>query len=215
MNWCSELKIGSLSLGICLFLTGTLGACATHAPQGEVTPAVRNADPIEGTWRVGLSRTEIIIEPCEGGPEDELCGRLVAYEGEADQRDYANPDWLAWGQRLCGAVIVTQLKRKEDENLYAGYLYAPESGDTLYLELSMFMPSRISAKSFYGADLEEAVDLGISALLGGAPSAYDILWLLTRATIGEEALGETQEWARVESAGRSCDPSTERPGALR
>ena len=199
-----RLRCRWLLVGIHLLLMPTVGACTTHMPENGTLPAERQAELVEGWWRIGGTGTEIVIRSCEQGKRDDLCGRLVAFDGNLDQRDYANPDWLAWGRRLCGAVIISALRREEAEGVYSGRLYDPDSGDTLQLELRLHDSSEIQAKSFYGADIEEAADLGISALLGGVPSVYDVAWLLTRAVAGEEALNETQTWTRVDGVSGSC-----------
>jgi hypothetical protein len=158
-------------------------------------PAQTFGDPIEGVWLLGDERSSIRIAPCSGEIDDGLCGTLTQVpEGDDDWSSQANAEWWQDGP----TPTVTQLRTTEIEGEYVGFIYNSDIDETLHLQLVFVNDRTIEAVVFFGANLDEAVDLAIGAAFSPVKMA-DLAWFLTRAGVGKTWLSSDQTWRRPTS----------------
>lgn len=188
--------------GLALIAGMALGACAPG--KQDAASAARNPDPIEGYWHIAAEQSTVFLEPCEASP-DKLCGRLVKFVEDPNERDLQNPSLLDWGQKICGSKVIFDLVRTESPTTYAGRFYDPEGGNYLNLLVSVVAENRMDTRLYHGADMDEALNLAVSSAIEGKIPVFDTISLATRATIGKEHLGETMAWQRVQKPNDPCN----------
>lgn len=169
-------------------LAGMVVACT----EQQVTPAQTFGDPIEGEWLLGDAQTHINIAPCSRDKEDGLCGALIqAPEDEDDWSHQPNADW--WQDSP--VPMITQLRPAETEGEYLGFIYNSEIAETLHLQLVLADDRTVDALTYFGADVDEAVDIAISSVFSPVKAA-DLVWFLGRAGFGKTWLSSKQTWRR-------------------
>ncbi|MFP3385358.1 DUF2147 domain-containing protein [Tritonibacter sp. SIMBA_163] len=183
-----------------LLVSIAVGACAASDQEGEIV--ARAISPLEGYWTLSDAPNTVLIEPCETGSE-KLCGRLVVFEGDPSARDAFNPDLFAWGQKICNSVVISDLEATKEPQSYTGRFYDPGEGEDLNLIISMTSHNVIEARAYYGASIDEAVDLGVAAATGELP-VFATVSYATRAIIGKKHLGETFSWVRTAQPQQLC-----------
>jgi hypothetical protein len=155
-------------------------------------PAQTFGDPIEGVWLLGDEQSSIRIAPCSSEQDDGLCGTLTQVpEGGDAWSSQANAEWWQDGP----APTVTQLRPTEIKGEYVGFMYNPDIAETLHLQLIHANDRTIEAVVYFGADLDEAVDMAIGATFSPVQIA-DLAWFLTRAGVGKTWLSSDQTWRR-------------------
>lgn len=199
METCKRLqKLKAVLLGLWL---SALAACATSPSSGE--PSERMPHMIEGYWAMGDAQNVIEMRPCKDD-EQKLCGHLIEFAGGKDDRDYLHPGFLSWGQKLCDSLIVADLEQTEEPQIYTGTIYNPDEGQVYALIILVKSHDLIESRIYMGASIDEAISLSIGALTGDV-GIFSTLSFLTRAGIGKEHLGETNQWTRHASAIDRCD----------
>lgn len=178
-----------------------LASCATT--KADKAPEERASHMIEGYWSVGETRNVIHVRACKDD-EDKLCGHLVEFDGEKNDRDYLHPSWFLWGQKLCDSLIVADLEQSAEEQIFSGTIYDPDEGQVYNLIVLLKTSDQIETRAYMGASIDEAISLGIGALTGDV-GVFSTLSFLTRAGIGKEHLGENVEWRRHDGALNRCD----------
>lgn len=182
-----------------------LSACATNKLDTSVPPLIFEKDRIAGIWQLPDLQTYVEIERCNPEiPESKLCGNLVYFEGNMEDRDWLNGDLFAVGRKLCGVPIVTGLHFTDEQENYQGFFYDPAHGSEHHINIEAIGGKRLITHIYMGASADEFVDMAISLAIGDAPGIWAGASLLTRATIGKEHLGETSSWNRVERPPQDC-----------
>ena len=190
--------------GVVIIAGIALGGCTPDAQNAAI--AARDPDPIEGYWHIAAAQSTILLEPCKAG-SDKLCGRLVKFAGDPNQRDLQNASLLDWGQKICGSKVIFDLTRTESPTTYAGRFYDPEDGNYLNLLVSTVGKNRMETRLYHGADMDEALNLAVTSAIEGSIPVFDTISLATRATIGRQHLGENMVWLRVQKPRAACDTS--------
>jgi uncharacterized protein (DUF2147 family) len=178
-------------------LMGLVG-CAS-SPQATYTQS-----SMEGFWQLADGTSIVEISPC-AIEAPTLCGRLVKFEGDKNTRDYNTPDIMAWGSRICGSMIISNLTNSTQPHSLTGSLYDPERGERYNLILSQANSNVVQAQSYLGTTGDEIVDVAISALLGSPPSLLDGAYLAIRGSLGKRFLRESEVWHRVRNPDERCD----------
>ncbi|WP_107497019.1 hypothetical protein [Thalassobius sp. I31.1] len=174
-----------------VFTFNMVVACTTT----QDPPAQTFGDPIEGVWLLGDDQSPINIAPCSSDKEDGLCGTLTQMPDDEDAwSSQINAKW--WQDSL--SPTVTQLRPTEIEGEYVGFIYNSDIAETLYLQLVLANDRTIEAVVYFGADLDEAVDIAIGAVFSPVKMT-DLAWFLTRAGVGKTWLSNEQTWRRPES----------------
>lgn len=139
-----------------VFLFNMIVACTvTQDP-----PAQTFGDPIEGVWLLGDKLSSISIAPCGSNIDDGLCGTLMQIsEGDGSWGNQSNAEW--W--QKSPTPTITHLRPTEVEGKYIGFMYDSEIDETLHLQLVLANDSAIEAIVYFGADLDEAVDMAVGA----------------------------------------------------
>ncbi len=180
-----------------------LQACAATPDHSVQREADNTPHAIEGHWAIGDTRSTVEIKPCAGS-DSALCAHLTAFDGHPDARDLLQPRWLSWGQRLCNSLLVNDLVYSDETRLYTGTFYDPDAGEYYRLVILMRSANEVAARVFMGAEVGEAVSLGINGLTGNV-GVLSTLSLVARASLGKEHLGETIAWRRT-SPSDHCEP---------
>jgi hypothetical protein len=155
-------------------------------------PAETFGDPIEGVWLLGDELSPITIAPCSNDKDDGLCGTLMQMsEGDDAWSSQSNAEW--WQESP--TPTITQLRPTEIEGEYVGFIYNPEIVETLHLQLILANDRTIEAVVFFGANLDEAVDMAIGAAFSPV-EIVDLAWFVTRAGVGKTWLSSDQTWRR-------------------
>jgi hypothetical protein len=94
--------------------------------------------------------------------------------------------------------MVTQLRPTEIEGEYVGFIYNSDIAETLHLQLVLANDRTIEAVVYFGANLDEAVDMAIGAAFSPV-KMVDLAWYLTRAGVGKTWLSSDQTWRRPTS----------------
>ncbi len=180
------------SVSILILACAALTGCASSASLTTPNPALEH---ISGLWRLPDDQGWLELGPC---PEraDQLCGVLVAFQGDHNARDYAHPDLWAWGERLCGASVLEAAELDMHAGVWRGHVYWREDGQILDAELIQTGPDTLDVLLFDGADMTEGVSMAVSALLGSAPDPFDLAYYAARAGLGRDVLSQPQEWTR-------------------
>ncbi len=162
----------------------------------EDDPAQTFGDPIEGVWLLGDDQPVLTIAPCGRKEEDGLCGTLTKMPKDDEAlNSQSNPDW--WWQND-PIQTVTQLRPTEIEGEYVGFIYNSDIAETLHLQLVLANDRTIEAVVYFGANLDEAVDMAIGAAFSPV-KMVDLAWYLTRAGVGKTWLSSDQTWRRPTS----------------
>ena len=155
-------------------------------------PALTFGDPIEGVWLLGDEQSPINIAPCGSEKDDGLCGTLTEIPEDDDVwNSQSDPEW--WRENP--TPIVTQLRPTEIEGEYVGFIYNSDIAETLHFQLVHTNDRTIEAVVYFGANLDEAVDMAIGAAFSPVQLA-DLAWFLTRAGVGKTWLSSDQTWRR-------------------
>ena len=171
-----------------LYLVSMVVACTN--PQD--TPAKTFGDPIEGGWLLGNDQTLINIAPCSRDKEDGFCGSVrKASEEEDSGNSHASAKWWQTGP----SPLVTELRPTQTQGEYLGFIYNSEIDETLYLQLVLKDDSTVDAVSYFGTNLDEAVDIAIGAVFSPVEMA-DVAWFLARAGVGKTWLSSEETWRR-------------------
>jgi hypothetical protein len=158
-------------------------------------PAETFGDPIEGVWLLGDEQSPISIAPCSSEKDDGLCGTLIQVsEGDDAWSSQSNAEWWQEGP----TPLVTQLRPTEIEGEYVGFIYNSDIAETLHLQLVLANDRTIEAVVYFGANLDEAVDMAIGAAFSPV-KMVDLAWYLTRAGVGKTWLSSDQTWRRPTS----------------
>ena len=161
-------------------------------------------EKIEGYWRLGDGVSIAEIAPCKRG-RGSYCGRLIVFAGDPKARDYQTPDMMAWGQRLCGSTIISKIKPTDDPRVFSGRFYEPDQGRNYHLLLLVKEHDVLEASIYLGAGFDEVIEMAVGAAFGSSPDMFTALSFLTRAGIGKEHLGKSENWQRVRAPQGRCD----------
>jgi hypothetical protein len=105
-----------------------------------------------------------------------------------------NADW--WQESP--SPMVTRLRQTEIEGEYIGFIYNSDIAETLHLQLIHKSDRTIQAVVYFGANLDDAVDMAIGAAFSPV-QMVDLAWFLTRAGVGKTWLSSDQTWHRPTS----------------
>jgi len=185
MKW---LIIGMLSL--------------TYSYKAVASPQLHD---MMGYWVLDGSPDIIEFKACK---EDatQLCGHLVQFEDTRNKSDSIWPDWLTGEEpEICGIKIVDKLSVTDNYGEFKGYIFDPEEGESYHLLIKSAKTDSLESRIYYGADTDEAVNMGINGALDGGISLFGMVSFATRAVVGEEMLGEDFMWRRVPAPETTCE----------
>ena len=158
-------------------------------------PAQTFGDPIEGVWLIGDEQSPIRFAPCSSEKDGRLCGTLMQMpENDDAWSSQINAEW--WQESP--TPMVTQLRPTKIEGEYVGFIYNSDIAETLHFQLVHTNDRTIEAVVYFGADLDEAVDMAIGAAFSPV-KMVDLAWYLTRAGVGKTWLSSDQTWRRPTS----------------
>lgn len=135
---------------LCLSLLLAMGAAG--GPALAADEAGGGHDPLLGRW---LTSKGSIIEMyhCPGGKPGTVCGRL-AYSVNSRLPDGSlRPNVLDPSKPLCGAQIVTNLRREGADMWTGGSIADPEKGSRASIRVRMVGPNEVEARFFKGISL--------------------------------------------------------------
>ncbi|WP_018996483.1 DUF2147 domain-containing protein [Hirschia maritima] len=178
-----------------------LTSCATPQKQAELTPELR---PFEGYWRLHDEIGTIQISTCEKDNQ-KICGQLIQFQGKTNDRDFSNPDFWAWGQKVCGSQILHDLQYNQRSKTLTGFVYIREKGKVFNIEAWPRHTGRLEVLIYEGTSINESVDIAINAALGNLPDMLSSADYLFRLTAGKEITGELAHWKKVISPLDRCD----------
>lgn len=178
-----------------LVMACILQGCASTPEQNVNGEAEAATHAIEGHWAIGDTGSVVEIQPCANS-DGTLCAHLTAFDGDPDARDFLQPRWLSWGQRLCNSLLVEDLAYSDETRLYTGTFYDPDDGEYYRLVMLPKSVDEVAVRVFMGADAGEAISLGINSLTGNV-GILSTLSLIARASLGREHLGENIAWRRT------------------
>jgi uncharacterized protein (DUF2147 family) len=103
-----------------------------------------------GDWLTQDEDAALTIADC-GGP---LCGRIIWLENARDRggsvrRDDNNPDPAKQGQRICGLVVIRDLK-PTGPNTWGGEVYNPQDGKTYRGRITVLSESTLRLRAYIG-----------------------------------------------------------------
>ena len=186
-----RIKLGASRTIAVVFTFNMVVACTmTQDP-----PAETFGDPIEDVWLLGDELSSINIAPCSNDKDDGLCGTLIQVSEDDDA--WSNQSNLELRQEG-PSPIVTQLRPTRTEGEYVGFIYDPEIVETLHLQLVHTNDRTIEAVIYFGANLDEVVDMAIGNVFSPV-KIVDLAWYLTRAGVGKTWLSSYQTWRRPTS----------------
>ncbi|MBS1269160.1 MAG: hypothetical protein MAG794_00104 [Gammaproteobacteria bacterium] len=129
-------------------------------------------EEVLGSWLTGKEGAVIEIYKCDG--ERELCGRITwlkkpyTHEGEL-KRDSRNPDASLRDRPRCGIIVVTGLRRIDEDTWAHGRVYNPKSGNRYRAYLDLNDDGTIRIRAYIGIPLvgksdtwtrPEGIDIG-------------------------------------------------------
>lgn len=165
-----------------------IGACSSAPVK------IFGNDPIQGIWRLGDGRDYVEIDRCDKESVT-LCGKLIAFAGGPDSRDYMTNDLMKWGSLLCQSLIVSHLKEQKVKGTYQGQFYDYSTGESYSMMLSLVNDFELTAWIYMGASEDEGIDWAVNSLSSGL-DIYSSVSFLVRSTLGKEHLGERSVWRR-------------------
>lgn len=103
-----------------------------------------------GDWLTEDKDAALTIADC-GGP---LCGRIIWLEsprgrGGSVRRDDNNPDRAKQGQRICGLVVIRDLK-PTGPNTWGGEVYNPQDGKTYRGTITVLSDNALRLRAYIG-----------------------------------------------------------------
>jgi len=129
------------NVGITL-LTGLLVLAVRSSPALA-------ADP-EGVWLTADKDAALTITTCGG----QLCGRIIWLESATDRsgslrRDQHNPDPAKRAQRICGLLVINDLKPSGPDT-WDGKVYDPENGKTYNGTIVVLSDQALKLRAYIG-----------------------------------------------------------------
>jgi uncharacterized protein (DUF2147 family) len=123
-------------------LTGFLVLAATSCPALA-------ADP-QGVWLTEDKDAALRITRCDG----ELCGRIIWLQSATDRSgsprlDRDNPDPAKQTQRICGLVVITDLKPSGPDK-WDGHVYNPQDGKTYSGNITVLSDTTLRIRAYIG-----------------------------------------------------------------
>jgi uncharacterized protein (DUF2147 family) len=123
-------------------LTGLLGLAAQSSPALA-------ADP-QGVWLTEDKDAALTITTCGA----QLCGRIIWLESATDRsgslrQDQHNPDPAKRAQRICGLVVINDLK-PSGPNTWDGNVYNPEDGKTYSGNITVLSDQTLKLRAYIG-----------------------------------------------------------------
>ncbi|MGE5539306.1 MAG: DUF2147 domain-containing protein [Gemmatimonas sp.] len=121
----------------------TTAVAVLAAPAGSATGLL-------GDWLTQDKDAALTIADC-GGP---LCGRIIWLESAAGaggsvRRDDNNPDRAKQGQRICGLVVIHNL-RPTGPDTWGGDVYNPQDGKTYRGTITVLSENAIRLRAYIG-----------------------------------------------------------------
>lgn len=113
-------------------------------------PSVFATTGLLGDWLTEDKDAALTIADC-GGP---LCGRIIWLESARDRggsvrRDDNNPDRAKQGQRICGLVVIRDLK-PTGPNTWGGEVYNPQDGKTHRGTITVLSANALRLRAYIG-----------------------------------------------------------------
>lgn len=107
------------------------------------------ADP-RGVWLTEDKDAALTITTCGG----QLCGRIIWLENATDRsgslrRDQHNPDPAKRTQRICGLVVIRDLK-PSGPNTWDGNVYNPQDGKTYSGNITVLSDQALKLRAYIG-----------------------------------------------------------------
>jgi uncharacterized protein (DUF2147 family) len=126
-----------------MHILGLTMAVVLAAPSAFATGLV-------GDWLTEDKDAALTIADC-GGP---LCGRIIWLEsatgrGGSVRLDRNNPDRAKRGQRICGLVVIRDLK-PTGPNTWGGEVYNPQNGKTYRGTITVMSESSLRLRAYVG-----------------------------------------------------------------
>jgi uncharacterized protein (DUF2147 family) len=108
------------------------------------------ATSLLGDWLTEDKDAALRIAACGGS----LCGRIIWLESPRDRggslrRDDNNPDRAKHGQRICGLVVIRDLK-PTGPNTWGGDVYNPQDGKTYRGTITVLSDNALRLRAYIG-----------------------------------------------------------------
>jgi uncharacterized protein (DUF2147 family) len=123
---------------------------------------------IQGVWLTGDKDAALTIASCGS----QLCGRIVWLESATDQSgsprlDRKNPDPAKRTHRICGLVVITNLKPSGPDT-WEGSVYNPQDGQTYSGEITVLSEKTLEVQAYIGLPIFGRSQIWTRANVSGA-----------------------------------------------
>ncbi len=132
------------------------------------TSSMALAADLQGVWLTEDKDAALTITNCSG----QLCGRIVWLESATDQSgsprlDRKNPDPAKRTHRICGLVVITNLKPSGPDT-WEGSVYNPQDGQTYSGEITVLSEKTLEVQAYIGLPIFGRSQIWTRANVSGA-----------------------------------------------